>query len=324
MIRELCEKSICVTGGAGFLGRAVCARLSTEGAREVLVPRRRDYDLTNARDVERLFDDAQPEIVIHLAAEVGGIGANQMIPGRFFYANMAMGLHLIETARQRGIEKFVQVGSVCAYPKICKIPFQEADLWSGFPEETNAAYGVAKRSLAVMLDAYRSQYGFNGVYLILANLYGPLDNFDLETSHVVPAMIRQFCDAAEHEAETVTCWGSGKATREFLYVDDAADAIVRAAAVHNDSVPINIGTGHEVGICDLGRLIAKLTGFRGRINWDTRRPDGQPRRRIDTRKAQQLLSWSASVPLEDGLIRTIAWWRAQERCVETVPQMAIS
>lgn len=311
MHTELSDKRICVTGGGGFLGRAVRARLKAAGAQNVFVPRRRDFDLTRSDAVDRLFVEATPDIIIHLAAEVGGIGANEQNPGRFFYANMAMGLHLIEASRERGVERFVQVGTVCAYPKFCPVPFQEADLWSGYPEETNAPYGVAKRALAVMLDAYRRQYGFNGVYLIPANLYGPHDNFDLETSHVVPAMIRRFCEAMDEGSDTVTCWGTGQATREFLYVDDAADAVVRAAAKLNDSEPINIGTGSEISIRDLGDLIARLTGFQGRILWDSSRTDGQPRRMIDTQKARDLLGWSAVTDLEQGLAKTIAWWREQ-------------
>jgi GDP-L-fucose synthase len=324
MFSELRNKRICVTGGGGFLGRAVCTRLKTVGVHDVFVPRRRDFDLTCSADVDRLFEESKPEVIIHLAAEVGGIGANERNPGRYFYANMAMGLHLIEGSRKHGTERFVQVATVCAYPKFCPVPFKEADLWSGYPEETNAAYGVAKRSLAVMLDAYRKQYGFNGVYLIPANLYGPHDNFDLETSHVVPAMIRRFCEAMETGSESVTCWGTGQATREFLYIDDAADAVVRAAAMLNESDPINIGTGREISICDLSDLIAKLTGFRGRIEWDIRRADGQPRRMIDTRKAEKLLAWTASTSFDQGLKRTISWWREQRSRVAPVARVAIS
>lgn len=309
-LSDLIDKRICVTGGGGFLGRAVCARLQSLGARSVFVPRRREYDLTQAVEVERMFAAARPQVVIHLAAEVGGIGANQLSPGRFFYANMVMGLHLIEASRLRRVERFVQVGTVCAYPKFCAAPFAEDNLWSGYPEETNAAYGVAKRSLAVMLDAYRRQYDFNGVYLIPANLYGPHDNFDLETSHVVPAMIRKFTEAVEHGSQIVTCWGTGKATRELLYVEDAAEAIVLASDLANTSEPINVGTGQDIKIADLALLIARLTGFRGQIDWDASRPDGQPRRVIDTQKAGQILGWKSATPLEDGLKRTIAWWRA--------------
>lgn len=307
-MKQLLNKRICVTGGGGFLGKAVCARLATVGAASVFVPRRREFDLTQLADVDRLFDRANPEIVIHLAAEVGGIGANQKNPGRYFYANMAMGLHLIEAARIHGIERIVQVGTVCAYPKFCQVPFREDDLWSGYPEETNAPYGVAKRSLAVMLDAYRRQYGLNGVYVIPANLYGPHDNFDLKSSHVVPALIRKFLEAARNSDESVECWGTGRASREFLYVDDAADAVVRAAALLDDSVPVNLGTGREVTIAELAGMVARLAGFKGRICWNDQRPDGQPRRCIDTSRARELLNWSATTSLDEGLAQTIKWW----------------
>ncbi len=308
----LAGKRICVTGGAGFLGRVVCARLSTRKAGDLFVPRSTEFDLTQAEDVTHLFDACRPQVVIHLAAEVGGIGANQRHPGRFFYANMAMGLHLIEAARQFGVDKFVQIGSVCAYPKYCDVPFQEDDLWSGFPEETNAAYGIAKRALAVMLAAYRREYGFNGVYLIPTNLYGPGDNFDPETSHVIPALIRKFADAVAHGDDTVVCWGQGVVTREFLYVDDAAEAIVAAAEVHNDSAPINLGGGEEIRIADLAERIAELYGFRGRIAWDSSQPDGQPRRGLDSTKAYVRLNWKPKIGLQEGLRRTVDWWH--EHC----------
>ncbi|MCO6438119.1 MAG: GDP-L-fucose synthase [Phycisphaerae bacterium] len=303
------NKRVCVTGGAGFLGRAVCAKLASAGVEQIVVPRSGDYDLTRAEDVARLFDDARPDVVLHLAAEVGGIGANQKHPGRFFYANMAMGLHLIEEARRRGSGKFVQVGTVCAYPKFCDVPFHEDDLWNGFPEETNAPYGIAKRALGTMLEAYRAEYGFNGVYVIPVNLYGPGDNFDLQTSHVIPAMIRKFVEAAEHGEKKVTLWGSGEVSREFLYVDDAAAGIVTAAALHNDSRPINLGTGREIRIAELAETIGELSGFRGEIAWDRSRPDGQPRRQLDTARASKLLHWTATVDLEAGLKRTVEWWR---------------
>ena len=312
MSSNLTNKRICVTGGAGFLGRVVHAELTKLGAGDVFVPRSREYDLTRADAVARLFNEARPEIVIHLAAEVGGIGANQKQPGRFFYANMAMGLNLIEEAGLRGVKKFVQVGTVCAYPKHCEVPFREEDLWNGYPEETNAPYGVAKRALGVMLDAYRAQYGFNGIFLIPVNLYGPGDNFDPETSHVIPALIRKFCEAVDKGIDTVTCWGTGKASREFLYVDDAAEAIVKAAEQHNDSEPINLGTGREIAIADLAELIARLCGFDGRIVWDATRPDGQPRRQLDTTRAATALNWRAGTDLEEGLKRTIDWWRARQ------------
>lgn len=287
----------------------MCKRLQAEGVSDLFVPRSSQFDLTDSQAVEALFDVAQPEIVIHLAAEVGGIGANQKRPGRFFYANMVMGLHLIEESRRRGVEKFVQVGSVCGYPKNCPVPFREVDLWSGYPEETNAPYGVTKRALGVMLDAYRDEYGFNGVYLVPVNLYGPGDNFDLETSHVIPALIRKFDGAVRSGIREVICWGSGKVSREFLYVEDAADAIVKAAAVHNDSQPINLGTGREITIAQLAALIAKLCGFDGEIGWDSSRPDGQPRRQLDVSRAVELLGWRAEVDLEEGLRSTVDWWQ---------------
>jgi len=312
MRETLNYKRVCLAGGAGFLGQAVCAQLRAAGVENIVVPRSRDYDLTRAEQVERLFDDARPQIVIHLAAEVGGIGANEVNPGRFFYANMAMGLNLIEESRRRGVERFVQVGTVCAYPKFCEVPFREDDLWSGYPEETNAPYGIAKRALGVMLDAYRRQYGFNGVYLIPVNLYGPGDNFDPQSSHVVPAMIRRFCEAVDEGRDEVTCWGTGKASRELLYVDDAAEAIVRAAATLDDSAPINLGTGREITIARLAEMIAELCGFHGRITWDARRTDGQPRRCLHTSRAEKLLSWRATTTLEAGLQRTVDWWRSRQ------------
>ncbi|MBI1825082.1 MAG: GDP-L-fucose synthase [Planctomycetes bacterium] len=316
---NLANKRVCVTGGAGFLGRAVCARLRQSGAKEIFIPRSREFDLTRQDAVTRMFDAALPDIVIHLAAEVGGIGANEEHPGRFFYANMMMGVNLIEESRRRGVEKFVQVGTVCAYPKFCHAPFHEEDLWSGFPEETNAPYGVAKRALATMLDAYAREYGFNGVYLLPANLYGPGDNFDPRTSHVVAAMIRNFCEAVELGHRRVTCWGTGTASREFLYVDDAAEGIVKATDLLNDPTPINIGTGQEITISDLAGRIAKLCGFHGEIAWDRSRVDGQPRRRLDTSKAEKLLDWQASTSLDEGLRKTVEWWRSQ-----TVADLAVS
>lgn len=307
------NKRICVTGGAGFLGRVVCEKLRDFGAVDLFVPRSCEYDLTQADCVERLFDQARPEVLIHLAAEVGGIGANARNPGRFCYANLAMGMHLIEHARVSGVAKFVMISTVCAYPKHCPIPFREEDLWSGYPEETNAPYGVAKRTLGVMLEAYQRQYGLNGVYLLPVNLYGPGDNFDPQYSHVIPGMVRKFCDAVESGANEVACWGTGNVSREFLFVDDAAEAIVRAAAHHNDPAPINLGSGAEVLIADLARLIADLCGYKGAIAWDARKPSGQPRRKLDTSRATQLLGWHAKVSLRDGLARTIEWWRAQGR-----------
>jgi len=259
-----------------------------------------------------MYDEMEPTIVFHLAAEVGGIGANQANPGRFFYANMAMGLHLIEHARLRGIKKFVQVGTVCAYPKFTPIPFREEDLWKGYPEETNAPYGIAKKALLVMLQAYRQQYGLNGIYLLPVNLYGPGDNFDLKSSHVIPALIRKIYHAVDTGAEEVVLWGSGSVSREFLYVEDAARGIAMAAENYDGSEPVNLGTGFEITIKDLVERIKQLTGFKGEIIWDTTRPDGQPRRCLDTTKARELFGFEAQVPFSEGLQRTIDWWRTCE------------
>jgi GDP-L-fucose synthase len=320
MSADFATQRFVVTGGAGFLGRFVCDRLRRRGVSEdrLFVPRRRDYDLTREADVQRLYDDARPDVVIHLAAEVGGIGANRDHPGRFFFANMAMGLHLIEFGRQRGLSRFVQTGTVCAYPKFAPVPFREADLWNGYPEETNAPYGVAKKALFVMLDGYRREYGLASSVVVPVNLYGPHDNFDMHTSHVIPALIRKCIEARDRGDETITCWGSGGASREFLYVEDAADAIVLAAERVEDPDPINLGTGREITIRDLVELIARLTGFRGRIEWDTSKPDGQPRRCLDTSRARHRLGWQARVDLEEGLKRTIDWFSQQDTVREVV------
>jgi GDP-L-fucose synthase len=304
---------ICVTGGAGFLGRVVCRELLARGAivENLFVPRRAEYDLTRESDVQRLFQVQRPDVVIHLAAEVGGIGANMAQPGRFFFANMAMGLHLIEQARIAGIRKFVQVGTVCAYPKFAPVPFREDDLWDGYPEETNAPYGVAKKALFVMLDAYQRQYGLASSVVVPVNLYGPGDNFDPASSHVIPALIRKCEEARLRGDDKIACWGTGSASREFLYVDDAARGIVVAAEKMEEPTPINLGTGNEIAIAELVKLIARLCEFKGEIVWDASKPDGQPRRCLDTSRASELLGWQAKMSLEDGLRRTIAWWREQ-------------
>ena len=310
MTTELKHSRIVVTGGAGFLGRAVLSRLRARGATEIFIPRRKDYDLTREADVARLYRDAKPDIVLHLAAEVGGIGANQANPGRYFYANMAMALHLIEEARKVGLKKFVQVGTICAYPKHTPVPFREEDLWNGYPEETNAPYGVAKKAAMVMLDGYRRQYGLASSYLLPVNLYGPWDNFDPNTSHVIPALIRKCLEAAEAGRSHIECWGTGSASREFLFVDDAAEGVVRAAESLDDPIPVNLGACHEINISALVELVAKVCGFTGEIRWDPSKPDGQPRRCVDASRAMQLLGWRGQTDLEAGLRQTVEWYRA--------------
>ncbi len=306
-VSPLANRRVVVTGGAGFLGSFLCPLLESRGA-TVLVPRRRDFDLTEQADVRRLYLETKPDVVIHLAAEVGGIGANRANPGRFFYANAAMGVNLIEEARRFGVEKFVQVGTVCAYPKFTPVPFHEDALWDGYPEETNAPYGIAKKALLVMLQAYREQYDMNGIYLVPVNLYGPRDNFDLETSHVIPALIRKFTTAAVQDLGFVDVWGTGSASREFLYVEDAARAIVLASERYNDADPVNVGASREVTIKELVQTIGRLTDFDGEIRWDSSKPDGQPRRMLDTTRARERFDFVAETELEDGLRRTIDWW----------------
>ena len=308
---DLSAKRIVVTGGGGFLGAAVLQVLRQRGVadEQIVVPRRREYDLTVESHVERLYETARPDVVIHLAAEVGGIGANMEHPGRFFYANMAMGLHLVEHARRRRLEKFVHTGTVCAYPKHCPVPFREEDLWNGYPEESNAPYGVAKKAIFVMLDGYRREYGLNSAVVVPVNLYGPRDNFDPRSSHVIPALVRKCEEARLAGQPQIVCWGTGGATREFLYVDDAAEGIVRAAEVMNEPVPINLGGGVEIPIRDLVERIAKACDFKGRIDWDASKPDGQPRRGIDISRARSLLGWGPKQDFDAGLAATVAWWR---------------
>jgi GDP-L-fucose synthase len=309
---DLSTKRIVVTGGAGFLGQAVCRVLRQRGVPEdrIVVPRRRDFDLTVEADVERLYAMADPQVVIHLAAEVGGIGANMAHPGRFFYANMAMGLHLVEHARRTGLEKFVHTGTVCAYPKHAPIPFREDDIWNGYPEETNAPYGVAKKAVFVMLDGYRREFGLDSAVVVPVNLYGPNDNFDPASSHVIPALIRKCEEARLAGAAEVVCWGTGGATREFLHVDDAAEGVVRAAEVMTEPVPINLGGGREIAIRDLVTKIAAACGYTGRIEWDSTKPDGQPRRALDITRARERLGWEPRQDFDAGLAATVAWWRA--------------
>jgi GDP-L-fucose synthase len=299
---------ITVTGGAGFVGSHVVSRLRDKGA-DVFVARSRDYDLVSGEAVRRLYRDAQPQMVIHLAAQVGGIGANRENPGRFFYDNIMMGVQLMEEGRRTGLEKFVAVGTVCAYPKFTPVPFREDDLWMGYPEETNAPYGLAKKMLLVQAQAYREQYGFNAIYLLPVNLYGPRDSFDPAKSHVIPALIKKCCDAIDRGDTEIEVWGTGAASREFLYVDDCARAIVLAAERYEKPDPVNIGAGCEITIRDLVHLIAKLTGFRGTIRWDSSKPDGQPRRCLDVSRAEREFGFRAETSFEEGLRRTIEWHR---------------
>ena len=303
-------ESILITGGHGFLGSAVRRQLDDQGRTNVIAPRSLEYDLREPSQIRAMLEVHKPSQVIHLAATVGGIGANMAHPGKFFYENAVMGIHLIEEARRAGVEKFVVVGTVCAYPKFTPIPFREDDLWNGYPEETNAPYGIAKKALLVQAQAYRQEYGFNAIYLIVVNLYGPGDNFDPESSHVIPALIKKFVEARDSGAEVVVVWGTGSASREFLYVDDAAQAIVLALDRYDGSDPVNIGSSSEITIRDLVELIANLTGFEGRIEWDTSKPDGQPRRKLDVSKAQNFFEFTSSTAFESGLKATIDWYAA--------------
>jgi GDP-L-fucose synthase len=305
------KKRVTVTGGSGFLGGAVVRKLKERGGESVFVPRSADYDLTDERAVQQLYADSRPDVVIHLAARVGGIGANQQNPGSFFYANLMMGALMLEHGRRAGLEKFVAIGTVCSYPKDTPVPFREADLWAGYPEETNAPYGLAKKMLLVQSQAYRQQYGFNSIFLLPVNLYGPADNFDLQTSHVIPALIRKCVTAVDERAATVPIWGSGRATREFLYVDDCAEGLLRATERYNSSEPVNLGSGQEISIKDLAELIGRLTGFTGTFSWDASKPDGQPRRRLDVSRAREAFGFEAATSFEQGLCETIAWYRRQ-------------
>jgi GDP-L-fucose synthase len=311
--RTLKNRRIVVTGGGGFLGRSVVERLVKKRA-DVFVPRSREYDLRNRDVCKKVVRDA--DMIIHLAAIVGGIGANMDNPGRFFYDNAIMGIQLIEEARNAGVRKFVCMGTVCAYPKFTPVPFKESDIWNGYPEETNAPYGLAKKMLLVQLQSYRQQYGFNGIYLVPTNLYGPGDNFDLRTSHVIPAIIRKMGEAIANREKSVRLWGSGNVSREFLYVEDAAEAIVKAAEVYDKKDAINLGNGHEIKIKDLAGLIAEIMGFRGEIAWDSSKPDGQPRRCLDVSRAKKEFGWSAKTPLKDGLKKTIEWYRREASSIK--------
>lgn len=308
------DKRIVVTGGAGFLGRYVTDGLEREGCENILVPRSRDYDLVKCDDVERMYEDMKPDIVIHLAAVVGGIGANRRHPGKFFYENLMMGVQLIEQGRVRGIEKLVVVGTVCAYPKHTAVPFKESDIWSGYPEETNAPYGLAKKTLLVQSQAYRAEYGFNSVFLLPVNLYGPGDNFDPETSHVIPAIIKKCVDAVESgDNYEIECWGTGNVSREFIYAADAAEGILLATEKYDGADPVNIGSGSEIRINRLAEKIAKLAGFDGAVRWNSSLPDGQPRRCLDVSRAKEMFGFEAKTALDDGLKATIDWYRAHRR-----------
>jgi GDP-L-fucose synthase len=313
------NRRVCVTGGAGFLGSFVTEKLRQKGAGQIFVPHMEQYDLVKLDDIHRMLDDAQPNLIIHLAALAGGIGANRARPADFFYINLMMGVQLMHAAWERGVEKFVAIGTICAYPKFTPLPFKEENLWDGYPEETNAPYGLAKKMLLVQAQAYREQYDYNAIYLLPVNLYGPGDNFDLNTSHVIPALIRKCLEAKERGDRQVVLWGDGSPTREFLYVEDAADGILLAAERFNDSEPVNLGSGNEISIKDLAALIARLTGFEGELVWDTSKPNGQPRRALDVSRAAQRFGFHAQMPFEEGLRRTIDWYVKHRHQVKERP-----
>lgn len=312
------NKCVVVTGGAGFLGSFVVDQLRAKGCRRIVVPRSKDYDLVQMEAVRQLYSDAKPDLVIHLAARVGGIGANQANSGRFFYDNLMMGTQLIEVGRQLGLKKFVATGTICAYPKFAPIPFKEDDIWNGYPEETNAPYGLAKKMMLAQSRAYRQQYGFNSIVLFPVNLYGPRDNFDLETSHVIPALIRKCAEARDTGQASISLWGDGSPTREFLYVEDAAEGILLAAEQYDGDLPVNLGTGEEVAIRDLARMVAAEVGFTGTIQWDTTKPNGQPRRCLDVSRAKQLFGFQARHPLLDGLKKTVQWFHENRQAIREV------
>jgi GDP-L-fucose synthase len=307
------QKRVVVTGGSGFLGSAVVGKLRARGYQNIIVPRSSNYDLREQNMIDRLYKDANPQIVIHLAAVVGGIGANRANPGRFFYDNAVMGIQMMEYARRFGVEKFVAVGTICAYPKFAPVPFKEEELWNGYPEETNAPYGLAKKMMLVQAQAYRAQYGFNAIYLLPVNLYGPRDNFDLESSHVIPALIRKCVEAKENNDEQIILWGDGSPTREFLYVEDAAEGTALATERYDGSEPVNLGTGEEISIRDLAQMIAEEVGFSGSIVWDTTKPNGQPRRCLDISRAQQYFGFRPQQGLREGIAKTLAWFRDNRR-----------
>lgn len=321
---NLAEKRIAVTGGEGFLGRRIVAQLLNRGYKKTFVVRHSDYDLVRGEIVERFYRDFKPQVVIHAAAIVGGIGANRASPGRFFYENLMMGAHLIEGARRHSVEKFVQLGTICSFPKFTPVPFKEENLWDGYPEETNAPYGIAKKALLVQGQAYRDQYGLNAIYLMPVNIYGPGDNFSPETSHVIPALIRKFIEAVEVGASSVEAWGTGRATREFLYVDDAAEGVVLAGERYNGRDPVNLGTGVEITIRDLALMIATETGFDGEVLWDHSKPDGQPRRVVDTRRAATLFGFEARTEFVQGLRQTITAYQSEHNSRFTISEVVSS
>jgi len=307
-LTDLKKKKILLTGGAGFLGSFVYEKLQNYRPSDIFIPRSKNCDLRIEAVVHKLMQDYKPDIVLHLAANVGGIGANRANPGRFFYDNLAMGLHLIEEARKIGVEKFVNVGTICAYPKFTPVPFKEEHLWDGYPEETNAPYGIAKKALLVQCQSYRQQYGMNAIYLLPVNLYGPRDNFDLESSHVIPALIRKCVEAKRAQLDKIVVWGTGNATREFLYVEDCAEAIIQATIKYDGAEPVNVGSGMEISIKNLVQLICNLIDFKGKIEWDTTKPDGQPRRCLDISRAIEYFGWKATTDFRDGLKKTIQWF----------------
>ncbi len=316
------NKTVMVTGGAGFLGTHVVEELRKQGAENIFIPRSRDFNLVEQADVRRLISKHKPELIIHLAASVGGIGANRDNPGKFFYENLLMGAILMEEARLGGCEKFVVVGTICSYPKFAPIPFKEEDLWSGYPEETNAPYGIAKKAILVQSQSYRQQYGFNSIYLMPVNLYGPRDNFDLESSHVIPGLIRKFIEAKESGQKEVILWGDGSPTREFLYVEDAARGIVAATLQYNGNEPVNLGSGEEISIKDLSLLIADLVAYDGEVTWDTNKPNGQPRRKLDVTRAKELFNFSSEIPFRQGLEKTVDWFMHNRGNVYSKEQLA--
>ncbi|MCI0337715.1 MAG: GDP-L-fucose synthase [Acidobacteria bacterium] len=313
MTNKFPYERIIVTGGAGFLGSYVVEKLRARGVEDIFVPRRNDYDLVRIENVRRMYDDVEPDLVIHLAAIVGGIGANRANPGRYFYDNLMMGVQLMEEARLRSVKKFIATGTICSYPKFTRVPFKEDDLWNGYPEETNAPYGLAKKMMIVQSQAYREQYGFNSISLLPVNLYGPRDNFDQQVSHVIPALIRKCLEAIENGNEKIMCWGTGSVTREFLHAEDCAEGILLAAEKYDKSDPVNLGAGFEISIKDLAQKIVEMTGFHGRIEWDASQPDGQPRRRLDVTRAEDEFGFRARISFDEGLRQTIEWYKKKRR-----------